>query len=100
MTKIANNVMRGENFVNLTLSVGFGVSIFKTGAGVMVARDVLVGAGKIKVMAGNGTSVVVGVSVGVEEGVNVCEGVIEVRVGDCVFVADVADSVTRYMTAA
>jgi hypothetical protein len=71
MTKIANNVMRGEKFVDLTLSVGFEVSIFKTGAGVMVALDVLVGAGKIKVIAGNGTSVVVGVSVNVEEGVNV-----------------------------
>jgi DNA-binding GntR family transcriptional regulator len=39
--------------------------------GVIVALDVLVNAGKINVNAGNGTSVVVGVTEGVKEGVNV-----------------------------
>lgn len=75
----------------MTISVGFAVLIFEAITGVIVDREVFVGAGKINVIAGNGTSVVVGVSVGVEEGVNVREGVLDVAVGDCVYVPAVAD---------
>jgi hypothetical protein len=74
--------------------------VIETGTGVTVALEVLVNAGKINVIAGKGTSVVVGVTVGVEEGVKVRDGVCDVPVVDCVYGLDVADPVTRNITSA
>ena len=51
------------------------------GKGVMVFVEVTVAAGNIKVIAGNGIRVVVGVCDAVAEGVKVCEGVPWVSVG-------------------
>ncbi len=48
------------------------------GFGVMIGIDVLVEAGNIRVMAGKGSNVVVGVTEGVTVGVDVCVGVGEV----------------------
>ena len=47
----------------------FGVSVMGVCWGVMVAVSVAVGAGKINVMGGNGTSVVVAVGGGISDGV-------------------------------
>ncbi len=66
--------------------------VFSTIVGVTVEVGVLVCAGKIKVIAGNGTKVVVGVSVGDDEGVNVWVGPL-VGLG-------VLDSVTNASTSA
>ena len=62
-------------------SVGLGVLVLSTGSGVTITRDVLVGTGNTKVMAGKGINVVVGVIEGVIVGVYVCEGVLKVAVG-------------------
>ena len=73
--RIANILIRGESFVNSTLSAGFGVSVINTVFGVIVAVDVLVDAGNINVIAGRGRRVVVEVSEGDGDGVKVSEGV-------------------------
>jgi hypothetical protein len=81
-SKIANTLILGESFITPISPEGFVESVLETGMGVIVVREVLVGTGKIIVNAGNGTRVVVGVSVGVEEGVYVWEGVLNVAVWD------------------
>jgi len=59
-----------------------GVSTGNAGVGVIVTVGVGVETGKIKVISGNGIKVVVGVTVGVAEGVEVWDCVLETRVGD------------------
>jgi hypothetical protein len=92
ITRILN---LGEIFNNSLPSEATGVLVTETCIGVIVAIEVIVAAGNINVNAGKGSSVVVGVTVGVVEGVNVCEGVLNVPVGDGELVLAVADSVTR-----
>ena len=95
-TSIIINILNlGESFINSSPSEGTGVSVTETGIGVTVAIEVIVEAGNINVNAGKGISVVVGVSDGVVEGVNVCEGVLDVPVGDGELVLAVVASVTR-----
>jgi hypothetical protein len=86
--------IRGGSVVNLPSSEVFIASRVETCGGIIVGCNVLVSIGKIKVIAGNGRSVVVGVIVGDEAGVDVWEGVVEVLIGDCVLVFNVADPVT------
>ena len=54
--------------------------------GVLVGADGLVAKGKTSVITGKGKSVVVGVSDGVAEGVDVCVGAAGTTVEDCLFV--------------
>ena len=63
------NLILGDRFVSSAASRLLGVSdcIAKSGVAIWVA--VLVATGKFKVIAGRGINVVVGVCVGVEEGV-------------------------------
>ena len=98
--KISNNDILGGSLVISPSSGGFTVLMFESGAGMIVDCIVFVGIGKSKVIAGNGKSVVVGVTVGVEAGVYVREGVIAVAVDDCVFVPVAAASFTRCITSA
>jgi len=93
-SKIANLLIRGESFANSTPSDGFGVSVAIAGLGVSVAVEVIVDAGNIKVIAGKGMSVVVGVFEGDGEGVYVCEGVAGVIVWVCVVAPVVVVPVT------
>lgn len=60
-----NTLKRGERDNNGAPSAGSGVWAMAIGSGVTVGVLVSVGAGKIKVIAGNGTSVVVAATVGV-----------------------------------
>lgn len=80
MINMNNNDIRGE-FLPISLPPdGVGVLILGVGSGDIVGEAVLVEAGNIKVKAGNGNSVVVGVSEGTAEGVAVCSGVVCVTV--------------------
>lgn len=63
-SKIAKILTRGESSANSTPFAGFGVSVAIIGLGVVVAGEVLDEAGNIKVIAGKGIRVVVGVSDG------------------------------------
>ena len=79
---MVNTFNRGET-LNKSLSPdSAGVPVPNRGAGVPVAVEVLVGAGKISVIAGNGINVVVGDNEGGDDGVNVCAGVLAVPVVD------------------
>jgi hypothetical protein len=69
MSKSANNPIRGGKFTNPVSSITFDASEIGTATGVLVALDVFVGAGKIRVNMGNGTRVVVGACVAVKVGV-------------------------------
>jgi hypothetical protein len=100
MSKIASNRKRGESLASSPLSEGSATTVLAIGVGVVVALEVSIGAGKINVIAGKGTSVVVGVTVGVADGVYVCNGVNDAPVGYWVFVSGVVDSVPSTVTAA
>jgi hypothetical protein len=92
---IVNNLIRGETLRNSFTPEGLFVGVTKTGIGVTVAVDVLVFKGNINVMGGRGINVVVGVSEGVAEGVNVCDGVLDVPVGVCEFILVVEVTLAR-----
>ena len=80
-TKANNSLMRGVRLNNSVLSGACGVSVTGIGSGVTVGVPVVVEAGKINVIAGNGIRVVVGVLEGTAVGVYVAEGVPCVAVG-------------------
>lgn len=91
-TKPAKNIHKRINTITKTLSLGenvnisapslgFGVSVTWIGSGVEVAILVTVAAGNIKVIAGRGINVVVGISVGAAAAVPVSDGVPSVLVG-------------------
>lgn len=93
-SKIANIRIRGESLANSTPADGIGVSVTTTGLGVFVGVEVLVDAGNIKVIAGKGMSVTVGVSEGDGEVVYVSVGVLGVPVWVCVIKPVVTVAVT------
>jgi hypothetical protein len=68
---IVKTSKRGDSLEDTPPSVGRVVSASGLDVGVFITINVFVGAGKINVITGNGTSVVVGVSVGDEVGVKV-----------------------------
>ena len=70
----AKSLVLGERPDNPVLSDVSEMSVGKFDTDVSVAVGVLVGAGNINVIAGKGTSVVVGVTVGVALGASVTSG--------------------------
>jgi len=66
-----NTLILGETLSNLLLSEWLGVCVPKADLCVSVTIEVIVGAGNIRVIAGKGISVVVGVIDGVTLGVYV-----------------------------
>ena len=66
-----NTFILGETLSIKLPSEGLGVGVSKAGLGVRVTIEVSVGAGNIKVIAGKGIKVVVGVIEGVPLGVYV-----------------------------
>lgn len=87
----ANNLNLGGRPSRPLFFSAWTVPISDWGVDVVVAVGVIVEAGNIKVIAGSGIRVVVGVFEDVIVGVNVWGGVLEGPVGDCVTVSGVPD---------
>ena len=68
-------MIRGERADNSSKADGVGVAVILMGFGVFVGVEVPVVIGKIKVIAGSGKRVVVGVSDGITVEVGVCVGI-------------------------
>jgi hypothetical protein len=99
-SRITNNRSLGESISVSSLSDCFGVAVIKAGLGVIIAGEMLVRAGNINVIAGKGKSVVVGVTEGVVEGVNVSGGVPGIPAWVEVVVPKVSVPVAWFTTAA